>query len=70
MKNAKVEPGKLAGWGSWAGPDIKKKEIDVEELKRKRLEKFVFSDYFQPYQIIERRKAEKKRWKYEERDNK
>ena len=39
-----VESGRLAGWGSWAGPDIKRPKVDPEELKRKRLEKIVPND--------------------------
>jgi len=34
-----ADPKRLTGWGDWAGPDIKPKEIDPEELKRRRLEK-------------------------------
>ena len=41
MKGVKLDSGRLAGWGSWAGPDIKQKQIDPEELKRKRLQKLV-----------------------------
>ncbi len=41
MKNVKLEGNRLAGWGSWAGPDIKKKEIDPELLRKRRMDKIV-----------------------------
>ena len=55
-----MDSGKLTGWGSWAGPDIKQKEIDPEVLKRKRFEKIVRHIYC--YTEIERRKAKKEGW--------
>eukprot|EP00826_Nyctotherus_ovalis_P042605 TRINITY_DN439_c0_g1_i3.p1 TRINITY_DN439_c0_g1~~TRINITY_DN439_c0_g1_i3.p1 ORF type:complete len:608 (+),score=217.54 TRINITY_DN439_c0_g1_i3:127-1950(+) len=57
-KSLPPEPGKLLGWGSWAGPDIKVKQVDPEELRRRRLERIVC-------QVVTGRNCQRRREKTE-----